>query len=255
MEDKVYILSDIHGAFQPVRDFWLEYKLSEKMKEHNNYLILLGDTGAQFFFNQRDEEFKKKLGKYPFTYFLLRGNHEQRPSIVMAQHPEQWHIEELWDNKVYVENDYPYIKYALDEGGEYNILGKSVLMLPGAVSVDKEYRLARGWSYFPDELMTDLEKENILNNLKPHYDYIFAHTCPRVFEPFIDDLFLSFLDQSQIDKSMENWLNIIINNTTYERFYFGHYHDDRDINPYKATMIYRKPIFFPPDAQTLWTFL
>ena len=36
-------------------------------------------------------------------------------------------------------------------GEIYNINGKSILVIGGAYSVDKEYRLLKGWSWFKDE--------------------------------------------------------------------------------------------------------
>lgn len=239
MKNRYFLLGDIHGRYQPVRDF----QLDEDWTQSNKYLILLGDAGFNFYFDgRRDEELKQKMGKYPFTYFVVRGNHEQRPSLILAENYGKWHIETFWGNQVYVENDYPYIKYALDSGGEYNIEGKRVLVLPGAYSVDKEYRLMRGWTWFPQEQMSQQEKENIEYRLKSHYDYIFAHTCSFGMLPFISDLFISNLEQSKIDKSMERWIETIVQKTTYDRFYFGHYHADRDIDSYKATMLFKQGI-------------
>lgn len=240
MEKKYFLMADIHGDWRPIRHFYQEQPYT--LNKTDNTLILLGDTGLNFFFNRRDKEIKKKLGKYPFTYFIVRGNHEERPSVCAEKNPDAWHKEILFENEVWVENNYPYIKYALDEGGTYIINNKKVLILPGAFSPDKWYRLQMGWSYFENEQMNEEEKNNIINNLEKQYDYIFAHTCPLYFYPFIQDLFLSQIDQSKIDKTTERWLNQIVENTKYERFYFGHYHDNRNIEPYKATMIYHQPL-------------
>lgn len=235
--DKIWITGDIHGDFRPIRNFYKSGRMSSK---DNNYLIILGDFGGNYFFNKRDDHFKKHLGKYDLTYFVIRGNHEERPVNCMARFPKKWHLEIFWGNAVWVENDYPYIKYALDVPSKYTIGNKTALVYPGAYSVDKEFRLARGYSYFPEEQMTEYEQiRGIHLAEKTRYcDYIFAHTCPSMFEPYICDLFLRGLDQSKIDKTTENYLNTIINMVKYERFYFGHYHDNRNIIPYKATMLF-----------------
>ena len=236
MFKNIYLLSDIHGDFSHVRNFYVDNKdiLSKDSKE--NLLILLGDEGINFIAD-RDIKQKKQLSKYPFTYFCIRGNHDLRPSELMEQHPDKWHPELWFGNKVYVEDAFPQILYALDGGGEYNIQGEAVLVIPGAYSVDKDYRLERHWTWNPTEQLTEDEYNKIMANLKPHYDYIFAHTCPYSWQPQIKDLFLSFLDQSKIDKTMEKYLDTIVEKTDYKHFYFGHYHADRDVNP-KATMVY-----------------
>ena len=120
---KIYLIGDIHGSFKPVRDFYQRHIPLHRdiNNDIDNVLICLGDFGGNFFFNHRDIEFKKKLGTYNLTYFVIRGNHEERPSICSAKNPDKWHTEEFWGNTVYVENKFPYIKYALDEVAFYYI--------------------------------------------------------------------------------------------------------------------------------------
>ena len=92
--------------------------------------------------------------------------------------------------------------------------------------------------------MTDYEMEIGLQLLKenPKCDYIFSHTCPRMFEPYICDLFLPQVNQKMIDKSTERYLNNIIDMCRYKRYYFGHFHDNRNIPPYQATMLFHDVI-------------
>lgn len=233
MENKmlnIYLIGDLHGNFKPVRDFWLRAKLSEKMAEKENVLICLGDFGANFFFNHRDEEFKKKLGKYPFTYFVIRGNHEERPSICAEKNPDKWHKEEFFGNEVWVENNYPYIKYALDYPSVYWINGYETLIFPGAYSVDKYKRLQMGWSWFENEQLNEWEMgfgRKMVQNIKGRkIDLVLSHTCPIIYEP--TDLFLSCVDQSMVDKSMERYLGEIEYNLNYRAWCWGHYHQHRE---------------------------
>ena len=41
---------------------------------------------------------------------------------------------------------------------------------------------------------------------------------------------------------MEYLLDDIINDCSYKHFYFGHFHDDRNIKEVNATMLYKKII-------------
>ena len=239
----IWLIGDLHADWLPVYNFYNQHKneLSEDYKE--NILIILGDFCANYYLNKKDEDFKNKLEEFPITYFAIRGNHEQRPSILAEKHPSDWHKEKFFGNTVWNEDAHPKIYYALDQGGEYNINNKSVLIIPGAYSVDKWYRLQHHWSWFPEEQLSKDEQTMILNNLKPKYDFILSHTCPHSWHTYIKDLFLPSVDQSQIDYTMENFLDNISASTKWQHWYYGHYHDDRDI-PQNGTMLYHFTIPF-----------
>lgn len=226
----MYAIGDIHGDFKAVRDFVQRNIQLHKDAANGdeNILICLGDFGGNFFFNHRDEGFKNKLSKYPFTYFVIRGNHEERPSICMEKFPDKWHTEEYFGNNVYVENDYPYIKYALDVPAVYQINGARTLVIPGAYSIDKFRRIANGWSWFASEQLTNSEMDLGLNLIKEYgyqFDMVLSHTCPIMFEP--TDLFLTFVDQSIVDKTMERYLGQVEFLLNYKLWLWGHYHADR----------------------------
>ena len=76
-----------------------------------------------------------------------------------------------------MENEFPHIKYALDEVALYWIpYGENkyyqTLVIPGAYSVDKYYRLQNGWSWFEGEQLTAAEMEKGLD-LIHNFDNIF----------------------------------------------------------------------------------
>ena len=253
-EPRVFGIGDIHGKWQTIRDFWINHKLKEKFTEDNkdkNIIVLFGDAGLNYFFNQRDEKTKEKLNSFPFTYFVIRGNHEERPSICAERNPDKWHTEEFWGNTVYVENAYPNIKYALDEIAIYKIPyiasycegtkendyydeGTPIwseyltLVIPGAFSVDKQYRLTNGWSWFEGEQLTKEERTRgwLLIESLLQVDLVFSHTCPCIFEP--TDLFLPFIDQSMVDRTMERFCGQVEYALDYKAWIWGHYHAFRD---------------------------
>ncbi len=226
MKQNIYIIGDVHGSYKPFKDF----SQSIDLNNSDNTLICLGDFGGNFFFNYRDKNFKEKLNKYNLTYFVVRGNHEQRPSLCVLNDPNDWHTEIFWGNKVYVENNYPYIKYALDYPAEYFIpIGNNLLntlVLPGAYSVDKYYRLAQGWTWFSQEQCTPEEMAAGVDLAQSHtWDLVLSHTCPAIYEP--TDLFFKGVDQSTVDKTTERWLGQIEYNLNYTLWTFGHYHQTR----------------------------
>ena len=225
--NQVYLMADIHGDWRPVRDF---LNRIDNKYDNTDTIIILGDAGLNFFFNHRDENTKTKLNKLGINLFIIRGNHEERPEICAANNPNDWTMEQFFGGLVWVEKAYPYIKYTMDTPTSYTINGYNTLVFPGAYSVDKYRRLQMGWSWFQYEQLDEEEMEagrrlvNILNQNK--CDLVLSHTCPIIYEP--TDLFLSCVDQSMVDKSMERYLGEIEFNLDYRAWCWGHYHQHRE---------------------------
>lgn len=246
--DKWWIMGDVHGDFKPIRSW---YKRESLQNELNTNLIILGDFGANYFFNYRDIKFKRQLSKYKITYYVLRGNHEERPSILLDRDlkKEFWTRETVLTDDVcgsfIIEKEFPKIHYLEDVPFTYTLGGKQVLALPGAYSIDKEYRMKMGYSWFPHEQMSNDEMRNAWDWIiagDKQFDYVISHTYPRVAEPLLADLFYIQTDQSLVDKTMENWMGNLLAEIKYDRWYMGHLHDTRNINAYKLTMLFSDPI-------------
>ena len=62
------------------------------------------------------------------------------------------------------------------------------------------------------------------------FDFVFTHTCPLSWEP--TDLFLSAIDQSTVDNSMEVWLDSFKDKINWDVWLFGHFHADRMERPH-----------------------
>lgn len=229
---KVYFIGDIHGNMKPIKNFinrCSDELTQNVMNGDENVLICLGDFGANFFLNYRDVNFKKFLSKCPLTFFVIRGNHEERPTLCAATAPNEWTNEMYFNNFVWVEKAYPNIKYAMDFPAIYVINGHSTLVIPGAYSVDKYYRLQMGWSWFPQEQLTQDEMDDgiiLCTEADWKIDLVLSHTCPICYEP--TDLFIQGLDQSIVEKDMERYLGKIEFNLNYKVWLWGHYHAFRD---------------------------
>ena len=210
----IYITGDTHRDFMRL----------DKMKfNKDDMLIILGDTDINYCLNEEDNKFKKYLKKYNVKMFCIRGNHEERPENISTYKEIN-----MFGGKVYIEEEYPNLIFAKD-GEEYNIDGKSVLVIGGAYSVDKDYRLMYGYKWFRDEQLTKEEMDIIYNRVKgKHFDIVLTHTCPYKYEPV--EVFLSGIDQSKVDKSMEHFLDKIEKNIKYDKWYCGHYHTEKEID-------------------------
>lgn len=236
--NKIFMMADIHGSVHPLKEFVRRNKDTENF-DGSDIMILLGDSAFNYFLDERDFYLKRAVSKLPFTFFVIRGNHEERPTNCMKKEPDKWQTSEFFGGTVYEEKDFPKIKYAEDGPSIYNIPHAAgaykTLVLPGAYSVDKFYRLMKGWNWFADEQMSESEREfawDLISHNQYMFDLVLSHTCPCAFEP--TDLFLSSINQSIVDKDMERFLRAVEYAIDYKLWCFGHFHQAR-IYPFFET--------------------
>ena len=213
----IYFTGDIHGV--P----WKIIKFAKRMKlARNDTIVILGDVGVNYFLDERDESIKHLLNNVGIDILCIHGNHEIRPSTIPTYKFQNWK-----KGKVWCEEKYPNLKFAKD-GEIYHIEGRRYIAIGGAYSVDKYYRQARGLSWWDDEQPSDEIKAYVEKQLsKGTFEIILSHTCPYKYEP--TDMFIPGLDQSQIDKSTEEWLDMIEDKYPYSAWFCGHWHTDRQV--------------------------
>lgn len=207
-------------------------------------IIILGDAGVNYYMNNRDTSVKKKLQNSGYQFYLVRGNHEARPEDCKGV---EWTYDSNVSGIVGIDTYAPTIHYFRD-GDIYNINNRRCLVIGGAYSVDKFYRLSRGYPYqwFENEQLDPKEREEIFEKVKgQEFDFVLTHTCPRAWEPI--DLFIAGLNQNNIDKSKENWLDDIKNVIKYKVWLFGHFHADR-IEKHKVQQFFKTE----ENLETIW---
>ena len=218
---RLFITGDIHASFQDIKKIKKFCKENKTTKEDS--MIILGDVGANYWLDERDIQTKEALASCPITFLCVHGNHEERPGNISSYN----YVVTKRYGGIWYENDYPNIFFL--EDGIHLINGKRFLVVGGAYSVDKHYRLATGKRWFESEQMSDKEKERIILLLTENdsFDYILSHTAPLNYEPRY--LFLPTIDQSTVDKSMENflqWIYETIDLESLKMWFLGHYHSD-----------------------------
>ena len=216
----IFVTGDTHADFRRVSDFCNKMNTTKE-----DILIVLGDAGLNYYLNYKDDFVKKEVQQLPITVFCIHGNHEERPFNISSYKTKDWH-----NGLVYYEDCYPDILFAKD-GELYDFNGKTCLVIGGAYSVDKQYRLSRGWSWFESEQPSDEIKKYVINQLDKVdwvVDYVFSHTTPLKYEPV--EWFLDFIDQNTVDKTTEEWLDSIENKLNYKKWYCGHYHGSKTVD-------------------------
>lgn len=232
---------DTHGGMATVSRIDNIKRNIPEYKPEETMIVILGDAGLNFWLNNTDKKNKKILNSMNYHIYCVRGNHEQRPELIKSMVLVN---DENVNNVVYMEEAFPNIRYFVD-GKIYNLLGYKCLVVGGAYSIDKWYRLARaGYSkdeaeiadpkkcgWFKDECLTAAEMAAIMEKVKGEsVDFVLSHTCPLSWEP--TDLFLNGIDQSTVDKSMEVWFDELKDNIKWKYWLFGHYHAERIERPH-----------------------
>lgn len=228
---------DTHGNF-----LWMKHSLGSYTPEETA-IIILGDAGFDFWLNKSDLKKKKEVNDRGYHIYWLRGNHEARPSDVDGY---KLIYDQNVHGAVYYDPRFPNLR-AFDNFGLYDIGGYSCLVIGGAYSVDKYWRLEHsgmteetndpkktGW--FSNEQLTKEEMDEcekliaLYNQMDKKIDFVFSHTCPLSWQP--KDLFLDQVDQSTVDSSMEIWMDGLKDKFDWNVWCFGHYHRDRLERPH-----------------------
>ena len=222
----IFYTGDIHGNPNKILNFINNHALSS-----DDVIVILGDAGLNYYCDRRDARLKRWLSEPGITIFSIHGNHEERPYNRPGYHESVWR-----GGTVYVEDKYPNLLFAKD-GEIYDLDGHQAIVIGGAYSVDKYYRLERGYNWFPSEQPDNAIKARVeeqLSRLDWRIDLVLSHTCPQKFVPV--EAFLPMIDQSTVDHSTEEWLDTIEGRLTYQHWLCGHWHIDKVMDRFRFLM-------------------
>ena len=221
---KIYITGDTHGAVAHRVGQLID---NARITPEETALIILGDAGLNYYLGKKDKRQKTEVEAKGVYVYCVRGNHEARPSDIPGMKLVN---DEFVGGPVWMEEEFPHIRYFTD-WGIYNIDGMRTLVIGGAYSVDKHYRLSRGFCWFENEQLTDYEMRACTYSTEGRcFDLVLSHTCPFSWRP--TDLFLNCVDQSTVDNTMETWLEELANKVEWKLWLFAHYHTDRLERPH-----------------------
>ena len=244
----IYITGDVHGdiveRFNPVmmpgEDRW----------DENDILIVTGDFGLIMYpridlYADKIAQEKKKieyLEKKPYTVLFCDGNHENFDRL-LTEFPE----EERYGGTV---KRIARNVFWLRRSQVYTVSGASFFVFGGAYSPDKAKRTAddkmisdrfgcpdRHFTWWPQELPAKEEYDAATANLQARgmrVDYILTHTAPQTLIQFMKKW------PDDHDRELTGYLDWIYHEVSFRRWYFGHFHDDAELEAFgkKATMLY-----------------
>ena len=237
-----YIPGDKHRNFKSIENFCRKMKTRRK-----DVLIILGDAGFNYYNDARDDKLKKEVSHLNITLFCVHGNKENRPANIGT-----YGLRSFCGGLVYYEPQYPNIFFAID-GEVYNFEQRKYLVVGGAHSVDKLRCLEQNTPFWEDEMPSETIKKKVEAVLKREGNTIYGmmtHTCPIDYLP--TEMFVSVRQEASlrkkprkkiklfkpdIDRSTEEWLSKIEKKLSYQVWFCGHYHVDKQID--KVQMMHK----------------
>ena len=239
----IYITGDTHSDFSRFTEE--NFPIQSEMTK-DDYVIICGDFGGVW--TSEEESSREKdaldwLDNKSFTTLFVDGNHENYTRLY--NYPmKKWNggkVHKIRDSVLH-----------LMRGEIFDIDNKKIFAFGGAKSHDiqdgilnldeeekiYEYRKRgayfriRDFSWWDLELPTNQEMENGIENLeKVNYkvDYIISHCCPTSIQALINPIYKRDI--------LTDYLQQISEKCTFKKWYFGHYHDYRQVNA-QFTLLY-----------------
>lgn len=206
----IYITGDTHIPHD-VNKLSSKKFPEQKALTERDYCIICGDFGGVWCGDNEEKYWLKWLDKKNFTTLFVDGNHENFD--MLSAFPEF----EFCGGKVHkISNKV----YHLMRGQVFEIDGKKIFTLGGASSHDKEYR-TEGKNWWREELPTEEELRTAMDNLdkaERKVDVIITHSAPTSIQRLIS--------KDYEENLLTDFLDIIKESITYEKWFFGHYHKD-----------------------------
>ena len=227
----IYITGDTHRV-RDIDKLEPDQFPEQEILTRDDYLILAGDFGAVWTGDEQDDEILEYHDFKNYTTLFVAGNHENYD--LLEKFPvETWNggkVRRLRENVLQLMN-----------GQVFNIDGKSFFTMGGATSVDRMFRVP-GVSWWSQEEPSDEECDEALENLKRagnRVDYIVTHTCP---EKVRKQAFSVYGEYMKYTSPIEQFLDIVYDNTEYKKWFAGHFHIDREFREYRLRLLYNSVV-------------
>ena len=240
----IYITGDTHSRFSR---FSRKHFPEQADMTKDDCVIIAGDFGG-IWYPLRDTKHRKaedynldELNKRPFTTLFIPGNHENYARLMSDEFPTV-----IWKGGT-VKQIRPSI-LMLMRGEMYEIDGARLFAFGGARSHDmqdglldmedaewkqkakrlrhqgKRYYRVKGLSWWEEELPTAQEMRHGLDTLEAcgwAADYVITHCAPTSI--------LAMMDRGDADE-LTDYLEAIRQHLQYRKWYYGHYHENREID-------------------------
>ena len=214
----LFITGDIHGSQKIWRDGIL------KIIKPGDTIIIVGDFGKGFYSNdnQDEESFLDFLDRQNITILFIDGNHENF-SQLNNHEISNWNGGKVHFIRSHIIH--------LIRGEIYSVEGKNIFVMGGGYTSDRSRRRLNE-SWWHEEMPNDEEYRNASENLKKHgykVDYILTHTAPANTVEYMKHLNLKIKNSAFDEAPLTGFLQWIEESVDYHKWYFGHFHIDKEL--------------------------
>lgn len=247
----IFITGDTHSDF---RRFSAECFPEQKEMTRDDYVIICGDFGGVWNWQGESKEeayWLNWLENKPFTTLFVDGNHECFPRLYSypviewhggCVHQVREHILHLMRGEIFEINGCSF--FAFGGARSHDIQG-GILEPDDPNLKEKCKKLDKEWvsyrinhrSWWEEEMPNQAEKGKGLSHLEEHgnqVDFIITHDCPTSTLALFGHGFY------KIDE-LNRYLEEIRATVEFKKWFFGHYHDNRNINM-QELMLYEQII-------------
>ena len=238
----IYITGDCHSDFTrfSIKKFPIQRKMTK-----DDYVIICGDFGGiwnYMYENTSEKYWLDWLNGKKFTTLFVDGNHENFTRLY-GYPVEEWHggkVHKIRDSVLH-----------LMRGEIFDIDDKKIFTFGGASSHDIKdgilnldeqekiykyrkrgaYFRIRDFSWWDLELPTKEEMQNGIENLEKlnyNVDYVISHCAPTSIQTLISSEYKN--------DDITDYLQQIYEKIKFKKWYFGHYHENRQINEQFAVL-------------------
>ncbi|MBR2403801.1 MAG: metallophosphoesterase [Lachnospiraceae bacterium] len=201
-------------------DFGGVWDVAEESKRETWWMNWLEDRSFTTLFVDGNHENFDRLYNYPIEEWNGGKVHKIRPSVIHLMRGQIYQIEE---KKI----------FTFGGASSHDISG-GILEPDDPNYKAKKKELDRGWlpyrinhvSWWAQELPSEVEMEEGLRNLSAHentVDFIVSHCCSSSTQALLGGgLFTPDV--------LTNYLQQIRQSVTFKKWFFGHYHDNKNVN-------------------------
>ena len=226
----IYVTGDTHIPYD-IHKLGASHFAAQKSLTREDYVVICGDFGGIWQAHDPEAEYWLKwLNRKNFTTLFVDGNHENF-DLLDACPVEMWcggQVHRIRDNILH-----------LMRGQVFHIDGLKIFTMGGAASLDK-YARVEGKSWWARELPSLAEYEEAAVNLAEadhQVDFVFTHTAPTSIA--------AQLRQDPAEKELTDFLEHIKCTVEFRGWFFGHFHQDIDIENKYYAMFNRVMVVWP----------
>lgn len=223
----IFITGDTHRKLD-IKKLEVENFPEQNLLTRDDHLIITGDFGGVWTGDSSDDEILQWHENKPYTTLFIGGNHENYDAL-NAFPVTQWNggqVHKIREHVIHLMN-----------GEIFDIGGRSFFVMGGATSVDKVFRTEHE-TWWSEEEPSEETYQMALERLAArdyHVDYILTHTVPETVRR---EAFKPMRDYLMYESRVEKFLDTVLSKVTYEKWFTGHIHINRELPDYKIKILY-----------------